>query len=192
MSRRRRTTASVTGVMANSDMLGWTKYVQNCFPSTKPAPPTWDPQAHGVTEAGLELVRVEPGLREAATEAGVQALTQKWWQPLGGKQSSGNVLDISTPEKEPLTSEWTCDKILYLTPCCLPGYEGGSLHLRLPHNSVGPLPYLGTTSQTRWAGHPSSSSSVLSPCLSPCCVLAKQQPRRGQDTCGLVVPQRRY
>ena len=40
----------------------------------------------------------------------------------GSKRSPGNVLDISTPRKEPLTSERTCDKMLYLTLCYLPDH----------------------------------------------------------------------
>ena len=59
-------------------------------------------------------MRVEPGLRETAAEAGVQGFAQKQWQPLGGKRSPGNILDVSTPSKEPLTAERTCDKTLYL------------------------------------------------------------------------------
>lgn len=39
----------------------------------------------------------------------------------GGKQSSGNILDISISRKEPLTSERMCDKTLLATmlPACV-------------------------------------------------------------------------
>ena len=79
------------GVMANRNLprLRWKTCIWNGFPRRKQPPLTWNPQAHRVTDVRLELVCVEPGLREAAAEAGVQGFTQKRWQPLEGKQSPG-------------------------------------------------------------------------------------------------------
>lgn len=41
------------------------------FPSRKESPLTCNPQAYGVADVRLEFMRVEPGLWEAAAEAGV-------------------------------------------------------------------------------------------------------------------------
>lgn len=93
-------------------------------PTPEQPPLTWNPQAHRVTDARFEFVRVEPGLREAATEAGIDGFTQQRWQLLWvGKQNSGNILDISRPRKELRTAERVCDKTLYLIQHCLPPRE---------------------------------------------------------------------
>lgn len=143
MPRREKDNCLNEGVWWQIAYSGGKGISRTAFPSRKQPPLTWNPQAHGVTDIRLEFICVEPGLWEAATEAGVQGFTQKWWQPLGGKQSSGNILDISTPRKEPLTSERSCDKIVDLIPCCLSGYKQSNFSLQCPKARWTPSPIWG-------------------------------------------------
>lgn len=57
-----------------------------------------------VADVRLELVRVEPGLRETAAEAGAQAFAQKQWQPLGGKGACKATFWMF-PHRKSLTAE---------------------------------------------------------------------------------------
>ena len=112
------------GVMANRNLprLRWKTCIWNGFPRRKQPPLTWNPQAHRVTDVRLELVCVEPGLREAAAEAGVQGFTEKRWQPLGGKQSPGKCSGPFPTQKRAPDFRRTCDKTLCLTLCYLPDH----------------------------------------------------------------------
>jgi hypothetical protein len=78
MVRRETKTALVKRLTANENVPRprGKPFSQIAFPRKK-SPLTCNPQAHGVTDVRLEFVCVEPGLGEAAAEAGVQGFAQK-------------------------------------------------------------------------------------------------------------------
>ena len=86
------------------------------------------PEIHRLTVLQMSDLKSCVLNQDCGTQQQKMAASGEGGGGVGGKQSSGHVLDVSTPRKEPPTVERIRDKTLHLTPCCLP-FMGGAVSI---------------------------------------------------------------